>query len=256
MVPRGTCVVDLFAGAGGLSIGAYQAGARVGASVELNPYACQTLRANPKYHGEVIEADVCDLSGQDLRRAAKVKRGEPLVVVGGPPCQAFSKAAYWTESGEEAAYRRARAQGVEADRPVLAERAPDARRDLVYQFWRLVSESKADGFVFENVPSIKHPRNRAIYDQFIQKARNAGYLLTELKVNAAQFGVAQSRERVIVMGSSAPCRLRLRQCIPLTTRLPDCSCVHPSRLVRLWTVSMARSFLNRKRWLVGDGLSI
>ena len=201
MVPRGTCVVDWFAGAGGLSIGAYQAGARVGASVELNPYACQTLRANPKYHGEVIEADVCDLSGQDLRRAAKVKRGEPLVVVGGPPCQAFSKAAYWTESGEEAAYRRARAQGVDADRPVLAERAPDARRDLVYQFWRLVSESKADGFVFENVPSIKHPRNRAIYDQFIQKARNAGYLLTELKVNAAQFGVAQSRERVIVMGS-------------------------------------------------------
>ncbi len=195
------CVVDLFAGAGGLSIGAHLAGAKVGASVELDPAACQTLRANAKYHGRVVEGDVCDISGPDLRALAGAKRGQPFVVVGGPPCQPFSKAAYWTESGEEAAYRRARAAGLEAEKPVLGDRAPDERRDLVYQFWRLVSESKADGFVFENVPSIKHPRNRHFYDQFVGRARASGYALTELTVNAVSYGVAQTRERVIVLGS-------------------------------------------------------
>jgi DNA (cytosine-5)-methyltransferase 1 len=195
------CVVDLFAGAGGLSIGATQADCRVGASVELDSWACKTLRANPQFHGEVVEGDVCDLSGTDLRRIAKVKVGEPFVVVGGPPCQGFSKAAYWTESGDEAAYRRARSGGIELQKPVLGDRAPDARRDLVFQYWRLVAESDADAFVFENVPSIKHPRNRIIYDLFISKALARGYELTELTVNAARFGVAQTRERVIVIGS-------------------------------------------------------
>lgn len=195
------CIVDLFAGAGGLSVGATQAGCRVGASVELDGWACQTLRANPDYHGEVLHQDVCDLSGADLRRLARHKEGEPFVLVGGPPCQGFSKAAYWTESGKEAAYRRDRANGLEVVRPVLSERAPDPRRDLVYQFWRLVRESDADAFVFENVPSIKHPRNRHVFDQFLTQAREAGYLLTELTASAVEYGVAQTRERVVVLGS-------------------------------------------------------
>ncbi len=196
------CVVDLFAGAGGLSVGASQAGARVGASVEVDPAACQTLRANEKFHGKVIEGDVCQLSGSDLRAAAKCGKKQPFVVVGGPPCQPFSKAAYWTEAGNEAAYRRLRAQGVEAEKPQApTDPRQDERRDLVYQFWRLVAESEADGFVFENVPSIKHPRNRVVYDQLVSSARAAGYHLTELTVNAVEYGVAQARERVIVIGS-------------------------------------------------------
>jgi DNA (cytosine-5)-methyltransferase 1 len=196
------CVVDLFAGAGGLSVGASKAGARVGASVELDAFACQTLRANPKYHGKVLEDDVADLTGDSLRAAAKCGKKQPFVIVGGPPCQPFSKAAYWTEAGDDAAYRRLRAQGIEAKKPP-APTVPrdDVRRDLVFQFWRLVAESEADGFVFENVPSIKHPRNREIYDQLVASARKAGYQLTEMTVNAVEYGVAQARERVIVMGS-------------------------------------------------------
>lgn len=196
------CVVDLFAGAGGLSVGASQAGAHVGASVEMDPAACQTLRANEKFHGTVIEGDVCQLSGSELRAAAKCAKKQPFVVVGGPPCQPFSKAAYWTEAGDEAAYRRLRAQGIEAEKPKApSDPREDERRDLVYQFWRLVAESEADGFVFENVPSIKHPRNRVVYDQLVASARAAGYHLTELTVNAVEYGVAQARERVIVIGS-------------------------------------------------------
>ena len=195
-------VIDLFAGAGGLSVGAHQAGGKVRASVELNSIACKTLHANAKYHGEIVEGDICSLTGSDLRKIAGLKQKEPLVIVGGPPCQPFSKAAYWTESGEDAAYRRARAKGIEAERPAPpTEVKDDNRRDLVMEFWRLVVESNANGFVFENVPSIKHPRNRPIYEGLVKKAREAGYEITEMTARAAAFGVAQTRERVVLLGS-------------------------------------------------------
>ncbi len=201
--PNSNCiVVDLFAGAGGFSLGAHAAGARVRVAVELDPVACRTLRANPEYHGNVLEADVCDMSGADLRKAAGVRAGEPLVIVGGAPCQPFSKAAYWTEPGDDAAYRRARALGLTARKPPAPTKIrQDDRRDLVHEYWRLVRESKADGFVFENVPSIKHPRNRALFESFLSAARDEGYEIAEATVNAAAYGVAQTRERVIVLGS-------------------------------------------------------
>jgi DNA (cytosine-5)-methyltransferase 1 len=195
-------VVDLFAGAGGLSVGAHEAGASVAASLEFNSTACETLRANPTFHGVVLEADVCSFTGSDLRKAAGLKSKDPLIVVGGPPCQPFSKAAYWTEDGQDAAYRRARAEGKAVGRPDAPTKVKDdSRRDLVKEFWRLVEESKADGFVFENVPSIRHPRNRPIYEGLVRSAKEAGYELTEVVANAAEYGVAQTRERVLVLGS-------------------------------------------------------
>lgn len=195
-------VIDLFAGAGGLSVGAHLAGGDVRASMELNAIACETLRANATYHGEVLEGSVCDITGRDLRKAAGLKAKDPLVVVGGPPCQPFSKAAYWTEAGDDAAYRRARAQGVEAARPAPPTLVKDdERRDLVAEFMRLVIESNASGFVFENVPSIKHPRNLPIYNALIASAAAAGFEVTELVAKAVNYGVPQARERVVVLGS-------------------------------------------------------
>lgn len=195
-------VIDLFAGAGGLSVGAHQAGANVVASLEYDSIACETLRANSKYHGQVIEGDVCDFSGEKLRKIAGLKKRDALVVVGGPPCQPFSKAAYWTEDGEDAAYRRAKAKGLAVRKPSAKTTVKqDARRDLVHEFWRLVSESNADGFVFENVPSIRHPRNRPVYDALVKKANADGYQVTEVVANASDYGVAQARERVLVLGS-------------------------------------------------------
>lgn len=195
-------VIDLFAGAGGLSVGAHRAGATVAASLEFDPVACETLRSNAMYHGKVIEGDVCDYGGDVLRKLAGLKKRDPLVIVGGPPCQPFSKAAYWTEEGDDAAYRRARANGVAAQRPPAKTSVKkDARRDLVKEFWRLVVETDADGFVFENVPSIKHPRNRPVYDDLVRKAWDAGYFVTEVVANAAEYGVAQTRERVLILGS-------------------------------------------------------
>lgn len=198
----GIPTVDLFAGAGGLSIGATHAGCDVRGAFELDALACETMRRNTGYHGEVVQADVSALNGEILRSVAKLTAKDPLIVVGGAPCQPFSKAAYWVEEGEESRYRRARAAGEAMPRPAPPSRArPDDRRTLVEEFWRLIFESNADGFVFENVPSIKHPRNKPVLDGFRAAAIAAGYEVTETTANAAHFGVAQARERVFLLGA-------------------------------------------------------
>lgn len=195
-------MIDLFAGAGGLSVGAVHAGCDVRASVEIDTVACRTLRANAAFHGKVIEDSVSELTGLDLREAAKLGPGDPVIIVGGAPCQPFSKAAYWVEDGEESRYRRARAAGEVVARPTPPSHPrPDARRTLVEEFWRLIYEANADGFVFENVPSIKHPRNRPVLEGFRHAAEAAGYLVTEITANAAEHGVAQTRERVFLLGA-------------------------------------------------------
>jgi DNA (cytosine-5)-methyltransferase 1 len=200
-------VVDHFAGAGGLGIGIREAGANLRLSVELDPLACMTLEANlrPGEEESVLQADVTKLSGSQLRRAAGLTRQDPLVVVGGAPCQPFSKAAYWTEAGEDAAFRRARASGVTGIARPPAPTVPraDSRRTLIEHFARLVIESHADAFVFENVPAIAHPRNRPMLDALVSELSAEGHQVTVVKVNAVAYGVPQRRERVFVLGSRA-----------------------------------------------------
>jgi DNA (cytosine-5)-methyltransferase 1 len=202
----GLPIVDLFAGAGALGVGGEAAGAELRLSVEIDPVACETLRANlPRPSAAVLQADVTDLTGTGLRRAAGLTPSDPLVIVGGAPCQPFSKAAYWTEAGDDAAYRRARASGVKGIvRPAApTEARADARRTLVEHFSRLVIEAKADAFVFENVLAITHPRNRPMLDGLIEELGTNGYRITTVKANANAYGVAQRRERVFVLGSRA-----------------------------------------------------
>ena len=197
-------IIDLIAGAGGLSIGATQAGGVVKASIELDSTACETLSMNGHLHGVVANADVSELSGADLRLIAGLSSADPLIVVGGAPCQPFSKAAYWVENGEEARYRRARAAGEQTEKPqLMSEPRPDERRNLVMEFWRLINDSNASGFVFENVPSIRHPKNRPVLDAFKNAAEQAGFYVTEILGKAVEHGVAQKRERVFLLGSKA-----------------------------------------------------
>jgi DNA (cytosine-5)-methyltransferase 1 len=196
-------VIDLFAGAGGLAAGSALAGADVRLSVEIDHEACETLRANAGVHGgTVLEADVSNLTGKDLRKAAGLKGRDPLVIAGGPPCQPFSKAAYWTDPGLDSAYRRARQKGELAERPLpITSAAPDPRRDLLGEFGRLIVEADADGFMFENVPSILHPRNRGTFCAFRERLEEAGYRTTMIDANSAAYGVPQLRRRTILLGA-------------------------------------------------------
>jgi DNA (cytosine-5)-methyltransferase 1 len=91
---------------------------------------------------------------------------------------------------------------MDVERPAApTEARPDERRSLVEEFWRVIDEANADGFVFENVPSIKHPRNRPILDAFCRAAVAKGFQIEEVKANAAAYGVAQTRERIFVLGA-------------------------------------------------------
>ena len=196
-------VVDLFSGAGGLGIGAIQAGGRLALSIDNDRYAHATLTSNPTVHrGLAFQEDVTTVRGEELRERVGLAKHDELVVVGGAPCQPFSKAAYWLDDGKDAAYRRARARGEEAVRPSGSGTArPDERRTLVSEYWRLVRESRATAFVFENVPSILHPRNRPVFEELYSEAQDAGYYLTKVVAKATDFGVAQSRQRVFLLGS-------------------------------------------------------
>ena len=97
-------------------------------SVDNDEVSCRTVEANPEILGGEVEcADVTKMSGADLRRLAGLERSDPLLVVGGAPCQPFSKAAYWVEAGGEAAYRRARAAGCALEKPPPPEFAASTK---------------------------------------------------------------------------------------------------------------------------------
>jgi DNA (cytosine-5)-methyltransferase 1 len=71
---------------------------------------------------------------------------------------------------------------------------------LLWEFWRLIIESKANAFLFENVPSILHPRNLTTFQEFCAIAGASGFKTNFLKANATEYGVAQRRERVFLIG--------------------------------------------------------
>ena len=197
--------IDLFAGAGGIGIGVCAAGGKLVLSMEIDNLCCETLALNSEAHsGKILNGDVDDITGQELRDYAGISRNDPLVIVGGPPCQPFSKASYWTDPGDDSKYRQARMQGLEMAKPSPITKAKrDERRDLVNSFLDRVIEADADGFMFENVTSILHPRNKNIVDRFLAKAKRHGYKCTLIKANAAEYGVPQIRQRVFILAAKS-----------------------------------------------------
>ena len=167
--------LSLFSGAGGLDIGAVAAGAEIVACVENDADSAATLRTNhTTTGGNVIEEDIRNV---DFHRW---NNGTTDIIIGGPPCQPFSKNGYWVKN----------------DNRLIA----DDPRNLLGQFLRSVSEIKPRGFLFENVESILHPTNKGEFERFVAAAEQLGYRCTVYRTNAADFGVPQKRKRVFVFG--------------------------------------------------------
>lgn len=196
-------VVDLFAGAGGFASASLMSGCDVRLSIEIDAICCETLRANDLGKNHNVEnADVRDINGVDIRTMAKLSKSDPFIIVGGPPCQPFSKASYWTDPGHDSRYRRARAKGVQTERPEpITVAKDDDRRDLLKEFLRLVTESKADGFVMENVRSLLHPRNKSLLSDLIKAFENHNYHCSLVDADASAYGVPQKRQRIFILGS-------------------------------------------------------
>ena len=175
-------VVDLFAGAGGMSLGFEQAGFDVAAAVELDPVHAAVHAFNfPQT--KVLARSVVGMTGQALRDAAGLGDRRVDVVVGGAPCQGFS---------------------------LIGQRVlDDPRNRLVLEFVRIVSELDARYFVFENVKGLTLGKHRRFLEELVRAFRVAGYeVRTPWKVlDASDYGVPQSRERLILLGAKVGERL-------------------------------------------------
>lgn len=168
--------IDLFAGAGGLSLGFEQAGFDVVAAVEIDPVHA-AVHAYNFPHCAVVPRSVTDLSGAGIRKAAGIGSRKIDVVFGGAPCQGFS---------------------------LIGQRAlDDPRNSLVKDFVRIVRELGAEYFVFENVKGLTVGKHRKFLDEIIEEFESAGYeVVRDWKVlNACEYGVPQDRQRLFLLGA-------------------------------------------------------
>ncbi|MFZ0302358.1 MAG: DNA cytosine methyltransferase [Terracidiphilus sp.] len=168
--------IDLFAGAGGMSLGFEQAGFDIVAAIEIDPVHCAIHEYNfPRC--TIFPESVIGLTGDEIRRRAEIGRSRVDVVFGGAPCQGFS---------------------------LIGHRAlDDPRNSLVREFARIVAELKASYFVFENVKGLTVGEHRQVLEELIEEFRRLGYRtrLPWQVLDAAEFGVPQHRERLILMGA-------------------------------------------------------
>ena len=174
---RLTCI-DLFAGAGGFSLGVSQAGFNVVASVEMSKDICQTLRANRERcfpNMLIIEKDIRELSGTELLDMVGMKRGELSMLVGSPPCQGFSLANTKTRS---------------LDNP---------HSKLFFEYIRMVRELQPKVFYVENVPGLFAFKD--FFHSLMQSLEECGYVVRFLMMDACSYGVPQHRKRIFIQGA-------------------------------------------------------
>ena len=168
--------IDLFAGAGGLSLGLEQAGFDIAAAVEIDPIHCATHEFNFPY-SKTICGSVVDLTGADIRRQAGIGNRDIAVVAGGAPCQGFS---------------------------LIGKRAmDDPRNKLVFHFVRLVSELRPQYFVFENVKGLTLGAHKQFLAEIIDALSENGYdVISDYRVlNAIDHSVPQDRKRLFLLGA-------------------------------------------------------
>lgn len=166
-------VIDLFAGAGGLSLGTARAGFNVVASVEIDTFAVESHKENfPK--ARHIQQSVASLSGKELLKLANVRQGELDGLIGGPPCQGFST--------------------------MGKRQVDDPRNDLFLHFFRLVKETSPAFFVAENVPGILNEQYDEIRESAFSLVRKEYVLLKPIKVKASDFGAPTTRTRIFFIG--------------------------------------------------------
>ncbi len=164
--------IDLFSGAGGLSLGLQTAGLDVVAAVDNDPLAVRTYSANIGNH--ITSAPVEELSTKELLALGGIERGECFLLAGGPPCQGFSV----QRRGER----------------------KDPRNELVLEYVRFVEEIRPQFFLMENVGGLLSKHGKPFLNELFRRALNQGYLIQVAMLDAADYGVPQSRKRAFLIG--------------------------------------------------------
>lgn len=171
-IPRPT-VLDLFCGAGGMSLGFEQAGFDIILGIDRDGHHIATHQRNFPY-GKTHCGSIVDLDGKKIEELVDGK--EIDVVIGGPPCQGFSN--------------------------MGLRDLKDPRNSLIDHFVRIVLEIRPKVFVMENVPGLLSGKTRSILDALIKTAEKSGYNVTQpvQLLDASDFGVPQKRRRLFVIG--------------------------------------------------------
>ncbi|MCC5608765.1 DNA cytosine methyltransferase [Nostoc sp. CHAB 5834] len=174
--------LSLFSGGGGLDLGFSAAGFRVGCSTDIDSFSCQTLILNNGRkifynHAHSITADITEISAEYLLRKAELSDSKIDIVLGGPPCQAFSIFG--------------RRKGLD-----------DPRGNLVWEYLKIIQEIKPKAFVFENVPGLKSIHDGKLFEEILSELTIGGtYAISTHNYQMAEYGIPQFRERVFVIGA-------------------------------------------------------
>lgn len=178
-------VISIYTGVGGLDFGFEAAGFRTAAALELDSTCCRTIRLNRRW--PVIEGDVHATPSANILRAAGLRSGEADVLIGGPPCQPFSKSGYWA-TGDSG-------------------RLDDPRSNTLSAYLRVLRDARPKAFLLENVRGLAYEgkdEGLQLLLQGIQELNREArtrYRVSWATLNAADYGVPQLRERVFLVGS-------------------------------------------------------
>lgn len=178
--------ISLYTGIGGLDFGFEAAGFHTAAAVEFDAVACRTLRLN-RPNWNVLEGDIHKITSKEILNSAGLRPGEPDVLIGGPPCQPFSKSSYWVNGD--------------------ALRLDDPRADTLTAYLRVLRDTKPKAFLLENVYGLAYKGKdeglRLLLDgiNLINRETGTNYSVNWKMINAVQHGVPQGRERVFLIGS-------------------------------------------------------
>lgn len=167
-------VIDLFSGCGGFSTGMLDAGLAVKAGFDSDASCIAAYNYNHAHRGATgFKVDLAAASGETLLNLARIKSVD--LVVGGPPCQAFS---------------------------IIGSRKglDDARGTLIFDYVRLIGELRPSAFVLENVPNLRSFEGGSIYERLVQDLRGFGYDVVGDILAVADYGVAQMRKRLFMVG--------------------------------------------------------
>jgi DNA (cytosine-5)-methyltransferase 1 len=181
---RHLTAISLFTGAGGMDYGFEAAGFRTLLAIECDHDCCDTLRSNRRW--QVEESTIEGLSSERIRCVADIQRGDLDLLFGGPPCQPFSKSAYWSNGD--------------------TRRLKDPRARTLHEYMRCVNDLLPKVFVLENVYGIRYSGKEEGFRLLIRltdeinRREGTKYVLSWKVLNAAEYGVPQLRERFFLVG--------------------------------------------------------
>jgi len=169
--------IDLFAGAGGLTTGFQLSGFRTICAIDHNSKALATFQYNYPQTKLILVKDIRTVNIRELRLALQLDREELTAIIGGPPCQGFSR-------NIPAGYRY----------------LEDERNQLYKAFLEFVKEFRPLYVVMENVPEILKAYNGAVREEITRQLKQMGYGVISKSLNAANYGVPQTRARAFFVG--------------------------------------------------------